>query len=66
MADETAEEGTADLTVYDLAEKAAKGQPLSDQAHKEVAAECLRLKQVLDRAHGLAGTLAAVLEWTVC
>lgn len=38
----------ADITVYDLAEKMAKGQPLTDAAHREVAAELLALKTKYD------------------
>ncbi|MEJ7596712.1 MAG: hypothetical protein WKG01_02280 [Kofleriaceae bacterium] len=43
---------SADLTVYDLAEKMARGQPLTDVAHREVAAELVKLR---DRILAIAG-----------
>ena len=42
------EQDDADLTVYDLAEKMARGQPLTDAAHREVAAELLALRVKYD------------------
>ena len=42
------EQDDADLTVYDLAEKMARGQPLTDAAHREVAAELLSLRAKYD------------------
>ena len=41
------EQDAADLTVYDLAEKMAAGQPLTDAAHREVATELLALREKL-------------------
>lgn len=54
-----------DLTPYDLAARLVSGMQVTDAGVKEVAAELLRLKAIYDRAHNLAGTLAAVLEWDV-
>ena len=42
------EQDDADITVYDLAEKMARGQPLSETAHREVAAELLALRVKYD------------------
>lgn len=42
-----ADDDNPDLTVYDLAERMAAGQPLTDAAHREVAAELLRVQREL-------------------
>ena len=42
------EQDDADITVYDLAEKMARGQPLTDAAHREVATELLALRKKYD------------------
>ena len=40
----------ADLTPYDLAARAAAGQPLTDAAHREIAAELLRVSRAANDA----------------
>jgi hypothetical protein len=42
------EQDAADITVYDLAERMARGQPLTDAAHREVATELLALRAKYD------------------
>ena len=37
------EQDREDLSIYDLAARAAAGQPLTDAAHREIAAELLRV-----------------------
>lgn len=37
------DQDNADISVYSLAARAAAGQPLTDAAHREIAAELLRV-----------------------
>lgn len=54
-----------DIDVYDLANRMAAGQHVSQKGQREVAEELIRLKSASDRAANFIGAAAAVLGWKV-
>ena len=56
MSEEGQISDSADLTVYDLVEKMARGQPLTDVAHREVAAELVKLRDQIRTLAAGAGS----------
>lgn len=47
--DEPIDDNKQDLSVYDLAERLASGQPVSSAAEQEISAELARLRSEIDK-----------------